>query len=106
MCAVRAVSEHLAAPTSVAWAALKRIFRYLKGTIDYRITYRASDVNMVFLMPIGVDVKIQEDQSLESLIYSGCNLSMWRNTKQHTTALFYTEVEYMALTDTLKKYYG
>ena len=105
-CAVRAVSEHLAAPTSVAWAALKRIFRYLKGTIDYGITYRASDVNMGMHGVSDADWGgcINTRRSVTgSLVYSGCNLLMWRSTKQHTTALSSTEAEYMALTDTLKE---
>jgi hypothetical protein len=105
-CAVRAVSEHLAAPTSTAWAAVKRIFRYLKGTLNYGITYRASDVNMGMYGVSDADWGgcINTRRSVTgSLVYAGCNLLMWKSTKQQTTALSSTEAEYMALTDTLKE---
>ena len=105
-CAVRSVSEHLVSPTTQAWAAVKRIFRYLKGTQEYGITYYASGTQMTIqgLSDADWGSCLNTRRSITgSLVYIGRNLVMWRSKKQKTTALSSTEAEYMALSDTLKE---
>ncbi|XP_067947342.1 uncharacterized protein [Watersipora subatra] len=46
--AVGAVSKYCAAPTEAHLTAAKRILRYLKGSLDIRITYHRSSNNNVF----------------------------------------------------------
>ena len=44
---VNKVSQYMAAPLDTHWRAVKRILRYLSGTIDYGIHIQASDGRVV-----------------------------------------------------------
>jgi len=37
----------MVAPTETRWMAVKRIFRYLKGSIDFGILYRGRESNFI-----------------------------------------------------------
>lgn len=40
--AVNRLSQHMQAPTTLHWQCVKRIFRYLKGTVDYCLHLKPS----------------------------------------------------------------
>ena len=44
--AVGMVSRYQSNPGEAHWKALKRILRYLKGTVDYRLCYQGQDLQL------------------------------------------------------------
>lgn len=43
---VKCLTEQVVNPGPIHWSAMKRLFRYLKGTIDHDLLYRGSDSNV------------------------------------------------------------
>ena len=60
--AVGIVSKFNAAPTQAHLTAVKRIFRYLKGTIELKLQYRHDGENL--LMQIGLMIWMTDTQQL------------------------------------------
>jgi len=85
--------------------ALKRILRYLRGTVDYRLEYKKRNP--------GVRVKCESDASWDRtkdaksftglLLYVDGNLIHWRSRKQFIVALSTTESELEAMLEGLKE---
>ena len=44
--AVGMVSRYQSNPGETHWKAVKRILRYLKGTVDYRLCYQGQDLQL------------------------------------------------------------
>ena len=44
--AVGMVSRYQSNPGKAHWKAVKRILRYLKGTVDYRLCYQGQDLQL------------------------------------------------------------
>ncbi|XP_046841894.1 secreted RxLR effector protein 161-like [Xenia sp. Carnegie-2017] len=81
------------------WTAVKRIFRYLKGTFDYGLHYtpetsldcvRFSDADW------GGDINDRKSTSGYIFIMNGAAVS-WKSKKQSCVALSTAEAEYIAL---------
>ena len=43
---VGVVSRYQSNPSEAHWKAIKRILRYLKGTVDYRLCYQGQDMQV------------------------------------------------------------
>lgn len=86
------------------WKAAKRIMRYLKGTIDYKIVYEKTSISITGY----VDADWASNQ-LDRRSYTGCVFKIgnsavsWESRKQKTVALSSTEAEYMALCEGAKE---
>lgn len=48
--AVNAVSQYAESPKKIHWNAIKRILKYVKGTIDYGILFKGSVKNLRLLV--------------------------------------------------------
>ena len=89
-------------PTQQDWIAVKRIFRYLKGTIHYKLTYCNSNPLVGYSdasYAPGIDRK-----SISGFIFlfNGGPVS-WRSRKQNITATSSMESEFIALGDAVKE---
>ncbi|GKG51720.1 hypothetical protein Tco_0544358, partial [Tanacetum coccineum] len=81
------VSRYMAHPGKEHWNAVKRIFRYLKGTSD---SDYAADLDA--------------RRSLTGYVFTiGSSVVSWKATLQPSVALSTTEAEYMALTEAAKE---
>lgn len=95
---VGALSQHSATPGQEHWVALKRVFRYLRGTTDLSIVYDGKIHDEPFAF---VDADHANDpitrRSVGGYVYliAGGAVS-WSSKKQASVALSSTEAEYMA----------
>lgn len=95
------LSRFQSKPNENLWKSLKRILRYVKGTIHYKLEY---DKNEDSIPLVGyADADWARDQSRKSTsgyvfkIYD--NTVIWRSTKQASITLSTTEAEFVALSE-------
>ena len=96
--AVSNVSKFCSNPTTKHWTAVKRIFRYLKGTVGLGISYLNNDSGFAGY----ADADWAGDRSDRKSTSGYCflfnsGLISWRSVKQSCVALSSTEAEYVAL---------
>lgn len=98
--AVNFFSQFQACPNEEHWVHLKRVLRYVKGTLDYGLTYKA---NMkAKLLEVYSDADWANDlidrRSVTGCVFKlyGCTVS-WTTRKQNTVSLSSTEAELAAL---------
>lgn len=96
--AVGTVSRFNSEPTEAHMTAVKRIFRYLKGTIDLSLNYKATGEKLFGYSDAdwANDLDNRRSVSGNVLLMSGGAIS-WLSQKQTTVALSTSEAEYMAL---------
>lgn len=81
------------------WTAVKRIFRYLRGTLDVGITYRRDDNNAIHGYcdaDWAGDATDRRSVTGYAFLLQGGAIT-WNTKKQPTVALSTTEAEYMAM---------
>lgn len=91
-------------PTKGDWTELKRILKYLRGTIDY--TIKLGDIKMEKNILYGFsdadwanDTQNRKSNTGYLFIFNG-GIIQWRSKKQDTVALSSTDAELIALTST------
>ena len=97
--AVGSCARFSADPTKSHWAAVKRIMRYLKGTINVGILYNLKDQkDLIGYSDADWAGDINDRKSTSGYVFqiSGGAVS-WRSKKQSCVALSTAEAEYMAL---------
>ncbi|KAJ0788607.1 putative RNA-directed DNA polymerase [Helianthus annuus] len=113
--AVNKVCQFMHAPTENHWAGVKRILRYLKGTIDLGLWIRHntgyhlqafSDSNWnsnlhAFSDSDWAGCPVDRRSTGGFAIYLGSNLISWSARKQKTVSRSSTESEYKAIADTV-----
>src|SRR6202035_1273232 len=81
------------------WKAVKHLFRYLKGTMDLKITYKPNDSGELFTSYCDADHGGCKDSGRSTggyLINVGTGAVSWRSKLQPIVALSTTEAEYIA----------
>ena len=100
--AVTKLSQHLSNPDEGDWIMLKHVFRYLRGTSEYQLSYRKNPGGLQLLGYCDADwaSSLDNRRSISgyciSLSSSGSLIS-WKSKKQASVALSTCEAEYMAL---------
>jgi transposase InsO family protein len=109
--AVTALSQFCSKPTEEHWRAVKRVLRYLRGTMHYGLTYRGptSPNEPPSLTLRGYCDSDWAEDSIDrrsitgyAFLLSGAPIS-WASRKQSTVAHSSTEAEYMAVSDAAKE---
>ena len=87
------------------WKSIKRIFRYLKGTIETGITYSSPSSNFELIgycdADYAADVDTRKSTSGFVVTLSGSPVS-WASRLQRSVAQSTTEAEYVAIADCVK----
>ncbi|MCP4490581.1 MAG: DDE-type integrase/transposase/recombinase, partial [Gammaproteobacteria bacterium] len=97
--AVSRTAKFCSKPTTEHWAAVKRIFRYLKGTKKFGLLYKQSkESELVSYADADWAGDAGDRRSTSGFVYmlSGGAIS-WRSKKQTIVALSTAEAEYVAL---------
>lgn len=98
---VSMLSKFMADPGHAHWLAMLHILQYIKGTLDYKITY--SGDNYKSLTPYGyMDTDYAGDTDTHRLCLGHIFMqaggpTAWGSQYQPTVALSMTEAEYMSL---------
>lgn len=97
--AVGKLAQFNSNPGPIHWEAVKRVFRYLKGTIDLRLTYREDGSADIFTAYSDSDYAGCIDTRKSTTGYAlkmGTGAVSWSSKKQTFVALSSTEAEYVA----------
>lgn len=87
------------------WQAVKRIFRYLKATVGYKLVYcNGTELDLVGWTDADWASDIDGRKSVTGYVFiMSSGAISWRSTKQQSVALSSTEAEYMALAATVQE---
>lgn len=103
--AVNAVSRFNNNPGQAHWKAVKRIFRYLKGTINYKITFtNGQEHNITGYSDADWANNMEDSKSITGCVVKMCGGPiLWTSKRQRTVALSTVEAEYIALASTCQE---
>lgn len=87
------------------WTAVKRVFRYLEGTMDYKLKYtKNGNSNLIGFSDADHGSDIDKRRSCTGYVFILQNGAIsWNSRKQPTVAISTTEAEYMALSATIQE---
>ncbi|PNY18109.1 retrovirus-related Pol polyprotein from transposon TNT 1-94 [Trifolium pratense] len=102
---VNKVCQFMAHPLESHWKAVKRILRYLKGTLSHGLLLNPSSAGPPFSLRAYSDADWATDHddrrsTSGSCIYFGPNLVSWGSKKQPLVARSSTEAEYRSMANT------
>ncbi|KAJ4705817.1 Retrovirus-related Pol polyprotein from transposon TNT 1-94 [Melia azedarach] len=102
---VSVVSRFMGEPGKEHWQAVKRIFRYLKGTFDVGLIYGGDTQCLVTgFSDSDYAGDVDSRRSMTGYVFTlGSSVVSWKTTLQPTVTLSTTEAEYMALTEAAKE---
>jgi hypothetical protein len=95
----------MANPSLEHWIAVKRIFRYLQGTLQFKLCLRGlSPQDVVGYCDVDWVGDLEDRRSTIGFVFMmGGGATSWSSKRQPTIALSTTEAEYMASTQATKE---
>lgn len=90
------------------WQCLKRVMRYLKGTVDLKLTYKQCNYNNILSGYVDSDWGGGDASDRKSTtgylfkLYDKCTIT-WNTKRQTSVAASSTEAEYMALYEAVRE---
>jgi transposase InsO family protein len=101
--AVGTLAQFMENPGEAHWEAAKRVFRYLQGTREWKLTYGGEEKSMVgFTDADGMSQEHRHAISGYAILIDGGAVS-WGSKKQELVVLSTTEAEYVAATHAAKE---
>ena len=98
------VSRYQSNPRLAHWKAVKRIFRYLKGTVDYSLCYQGNDLQLRGYTDADWGGDLDERKSTSGFIFLLNNGAIsWSSKKQSCIALSTMEAEFVAFSSAVQK---
>ena len=96
---VNKLSQYMHCPLNEHWKALKRVLRYLKGTITHGLDFtRSKSLNLTAYSDSDWATDVDDRRSTSGFcIFLGNNLVTWSSKKQPTLSRSSTEAEYRSL---------
>ena len=98
--AVGVLSQFMSRPGPEHWAGIKRVFRYIKGTLDFGLKFVVSNEGNLSLQGFAdadwADVSTRKSTSGYVFRLGGATIS-WKSKHQPIVALSSTEAEYVTL---------
>ncbi len=102
--AVSTVSQFMAKAGPPHWMAVKRIMRYLKGTLDLKLSLGGNDIALRGFCDADWAGDTNDRRSTTGYVFLvGDGVISWKCKKQPTIALSTTEAEYMATSHCTKE---
>jgi len=103
--AVNILCRHMKAFNEDHWTAAKHLLRYIKGSLDYTITYNGSEPStpVVYSDASYVSDKTTGRSRTGYVVISSGGPTAWTSKLQTTVALASAESEYMALASTAQE---
>jgi histone deacetylase 1/2 len=99
---VNKVCQFMHRPLAVHWVAVKRILRYLAGTIDHGMLIKKSEFPLDLVGFCDADWASDPDDRRSTsgyCIFYGGNLILWKSKKQTTVSRSSTEAEFRSLAE-------
>ena len=98
MYGVSLISRYMANPKESHWVAAKRIFRYLKGTIDHGLFYqKGKKIGFTAYSDSNYAGDLDDRRSTSGSVFMmGTTAVSWASKKQPVVSLSATEAEYIA----------
>jgi hypothetical protein len=95
--AISTVSQHMATPGWSHWMAVKRIMRYLKGSLHLKLQLGGQHIKLKGYCDADWAGDVNDRRSTTGYAFSlGDGMVSWSSKRQPTVALSTTEAEYMA----------
>ena len=102
--AVSVVSQFMASPAPMHWMAVKRIMRYLKGTLDVKLCLGGTNMSLYGYCDADWGGDLTTRKSTTGYVFFvGDGAISWNSKRQPTVALSTTEAEYMAASHSAKE---